>query len=86
MNWLNRTLFPAPSVLIGWPADKIRDDDPVLGAISRRRVGGKQGEHIARREPSPIQSAASTLAKAGHAKRQSAIDAMTARLKAEVGG
>ena len=81
MSWLNRTLFPAPSVLIGWPADKIRDD----GAASYGGVpAAREGLSVVTPSHS-IQCAASTLAKAGHAKRQSAIDAMTDRLKAEVG-
>ena len=103
MNW-NKTLFPARSVMIGWPT--IRDtgaspgliqtreglpnvappNNPVLGADPCRRGMGEQQEHILRREPSFIHSAASTLAKHGATIRRLSHQAKRDAVHAELRG
>jgi len=75
MNW-NKTLFPARSMLIGWPTIRDTGASPGLMQVRGRLAGVSR---------SPISSAASTLSKAGHAKRQETAKAKRDRVHAELG-
>jgi hypothetical protein len=95
MNW-NKTLFPARSILIGWPT--IRDTGASPGLIQARAGLPNVAPPISSFVPintgwiarvvspdDPVKSAASLLAKAGAAKRAETAKAKRDRVHAELG-